>query len=171
MEQDMIAKKFSLSKEEIITSNQGSIRAICSSVLSNNNDIHLLDDLIQDINLILLTQMDETIESLHETNQFEYFVARVVTNQVISTSSPFHNTYRLREPKNHLKSDDYDILPDLLWYNLSNLKHKGMRDVMYLRFEYGLKIQEIALIKGYSPSYIHRLIGLSYKLIKNSSKI
>ena len=166
----MIAKRFSLSKEEIITSNQGSIRAICSSVLSNNNDIHLLDYLIQDINLILLTQMDETIESLHETNQFEYFVARVVVNQVLSTSSPFHTTYRLKQPKNTFKIDDYDSLPDRLWQEVFKLDSQKAKDIVYLRFEYGLKIQEIAKIKGCSIRYIHKVLERSLKKIKNNSK-
>jgi hypothetical protein len=80
VEQVMMTRRYSLSKGEIIKLHQGSVRAICSSVLANNKDYHLLDDLVQDINLILLSQISETIESLHETNQLEYFVARVVVN-------------------------------------------------------------------------------------------
>ena len=166
----MMTRRFSLSKGEIITLHQGSVRAICSSVLANNQDYHLLDDLVQDINLILLSQMSETIESLHETNQIEYFVARVVVNQVLSTSSPFHTTYRLKQPKNTLQSDDYDSLPDRLWQEIFKLDSQKAKDIVYLRFEYGLKIQEIAKIKGCSIRYIHKVLARSLKKIKNNSK-
>jgi len=170
VEQVMMTRRYSLSKGEIIKLHQGSVRAICSSVLANNQDYHLLDDLVQDINLILLSQMSETIESLHETNQIEYFVARVVVNQVLSTSSPFHTTYRLKQPKNTLQSDDYDSLPDLLWQEIFKLDSQKAKDIVYLRFEYGLKIQEIAKIKGCSIRYIHKVLERSLKKIKNNSK-
>ena len=68
----MMTKRYSLSKNEIVAQEQGIIRDICASVLSNNRDLHLLDDLVQDINVILLTQLEETIQSLYETNPVSY---------------------------------------------------------------------------------------------------
>tara|TARA_R110002074_G_scaffold189692_2_gene355574 strand:+ start:356 stop:859 length:504 start_codon:yes stop_codon:yes gene_type:complete len=166
----MTIKIYSLSKNQIIAFYQESIRAICASVLYRNQDIHLLNDLVQDVNVILLSQMKETIQSLHETNQFNYFVARVVTNQVLSNSSPFHNTYRLRTPKNTPIEGDYEPFPDKLWKEVDNLNSPKARDILYLRFEYGLKIKEIAIIKGCSVRYIHKVLVKSYKIIKNNSK-
>jgi DNA-directed RNA polymerase specialized sigma24 family protein len=160
----MTQKKYSLSKNEIIAQEQTTIRDICVSVLANNKDLHLIDDLVQDINLILLSQMEETIQSLYETNQFRFFVARIVTNQVLSTTSPFHNTYRLREPKTPLISDDYDKLPDELWKNLLKIED----NIPYLRFEYGLKIQEIATINGVSTRYVYKKLAKHLKNIKKS---
>ena len=160
----MTQKKYSLSKNEIIAQEQTTIRDICVSVLANNKDLHLIDDLVQDINLILLSQMEEIIQSLYETNQLRYFVARIVTNQVLSTTSPFHNTYRLRELKNGLISDDYDKLPDELWKNLLEIDD----NIPYLRFEYGLKIQEIATINGVSTRYVYKKLAKHLKNIKKS---
>tara|TARA_B110000467_G_C18331672_1_gene493658 strand:+ start:1201 stop:1692 length:492 start_codon:yes stop_codon:yes gene_type:complete len=160
----MTQKKYSLYKNEIIAQEQGTIRDICASVLANNKDLHLIDDLVQDINLILLSQMEEIIQSLHETNQFRFFVARIVTNQVLSTTSPFHNTYRLREPKTPLISDDYDKLPDELWESLLKIDD----NIPYLRFEYGLKIQEIATINGVSTRYVYKKLAKHLKNIKKS---
>ena len=111
----MMTKRYSLSKNEIVAQEQLTIRDICASVLGNNGDLHLLDDLVQDINVILLTQLEETIQSLYKTNQLRYFVARVVTNQFLSTSSPFHKTYRLRDPLKCVSEVDYDILADNFW--------------------------------------------------------
>ena len=160
----MTQKKYSLSKNEIIAQEQVTIRDICISVLANNKDLHLIDDLVQDINLILLSQMEEIIQSLYETNQLRYFVARIVTNQVLSTSSPFHNTYRLREPKDSLISYDYDKLPDELWENLLKIDD----NIPYLRFEYGLKIKEIATINGVSTRYVYKKLAQHLKNIKKS---
>ena len=162
--QVMTQKKYSLSKNEIIVQEQGIIRDICASVLANNKDLHLIDDLIQDVSLILLSQMEETIQSLYETNQLRYFVARIVTNQVLSTTSPFHNTYRLREPKTPFISDNYDKLPDELWDNLLKIDD----NIPYLRFEYGLKIQEIATINGVSTRYVYKKLAKYLKNIKKS---
>ena len=61
----MIQKKYSLSKNEIIVQEQSTIKDICASVLANNKDLHLIDDLVQDVSLILLSQMEETLSLIH----------------------------------------------------------------------------------------------------------
>lgn len=162
--QVMTQKKYSLSKNEIIVEEQSTIKDICASVLANNKDLHLIDDLVQDVSLILLSQMEETIQSLYETNQFRFFVARIVTNQVLSNTSPFHNTYRLREPKTAFIYDDYDKLPDELWVNMLKIDD----NIAYLRFEYGLKIKEIATINGVSTRYVYKKLAECLKNIKKS---
>lgn len=166
----MTQKKYSLSKNEIIAQEQSIIRDICVSVLSNNKDLHLIDDLTQDISLILLSQMEETIQSLYETNQLRYFVARIVTNQVLSTTSPFHNTYRLRELKSGVISDDYDTTADEVWNYTLNKGTELLKVIIILRFEYGLKISEIAKIKGISTRYVHKVLANSYEVVKNNLK-
>lgn len=167
----MIQKKYSLSKNEIIAQEQGTIRDICASVLANNRDLHLIDDLVQDISLILLSQMEETIQSLYETNQLRYFVARIVTNQVLSTSSPFHNTYRLRELKNPIVVNDYDSLPDEMWEKVIKLDNELHKTIIYLRFDYGFKIKEIAKIKSISTRYVHKIINKVCGNLKDSTEL
>ena len=166
----MTQKKYSLSKNEIIAQEQSTIRDICASILANNRDLHLIDDLVQDISLILLSQMEETIQSLYETNQIRFFIARIVANQVFSNSSPFHFTYRLREPKNNLISDEYDSKADKVWDIAMENGNELSKTILYLRFEYGLKIAEIAKIKGISTRYVHKILANSYDSIKNNLK-
>jgi DNA-directed RNA polymerase specialized sigma24 family protein len=112
--------------------------------------------------------MEETVQSLYETNQLRYFVARVVTNQVLSTSSPFHNTYRLREPKNPLISSEYDYTADVVWLKALNLSNDMAKNIVYLKYEYGLKIREIAKIKGVSTRYVHKVLAKTLKDLKDS---
>lgn len=166
--QDMMTKRYSLSKNEIVAQEQGIIRDICASVLSNNRDLHLLDDLVQDINVILLTQLEETIQSLYETNQLRYFVARVVTNQVLSTSSPFHKTYRLRDTLKCVTEDDYDELADKIWKKVVKSDNMMLREVVVLRYEYSFKIREIALIQGISTRYVHRILANALKELRKN---
>ena len=168
--QDMMTKRYTLSKNQIIAQEQDIIKEICASVLSNNKDLHLLSDLCQDVNVILLTQLEETIQSLYETNQLRYFVARVVTNQVLSTSSPFHKTYRLKAPLKSLTEDDYDDRPDDFWAKIPKLNSELAQNLIYLRFDYSLKMDEIAMIQGISTRYVYKVIAQSLIKLKNNSE-
>lgn len=159
-------KKYSLSKNEIIELEQATIREICSNVLISNNDSHLIDDLVQDVSLILLNQSEETIQTLFETSSFSFYVARVVTNQVLSNTSPFHSTYRLRESVSILNREEYDFRLDEVWYKAMNLTNDMAKTIVYLRFEYGLKIKEIAILKGVSPRYVHKVLSKTYETLK-----
>ena len=132
----MMTKRYSLSKNEIIELEQTTIREICSNVLISNNDSHLIDDLVQDVSLILLNQSKETIQTVFETNTFSFYVARIVTNQVLSNTSPFHNTYRLRESVSILNREEYDFTLDEIWYKAMNLTNDMAKTIIYLRFEY-----------------------------------
>ena len=115
--------------------------------------------------------MEETIQSLYETNQLRYFVARIVTNQVLSTSSPFHNTYRLSEPKNPIVVNDYDSLPDEIWKKVLKLDNELHKTIIYLRFDYGFKIKEIAKIKSISTRYVHKIINKVCGDLKDSTEL
>lgn len=171
MDRDTMTKKYSLYKNEIITLEQPVIRQICESVAGRNQDFHLVNDLIQEVNIILLTQSDETIQSLYETNSFRYYVARITTNQVLSNTSPFHKKYRDRGLKEAPVYQDYDTKADELWQEALNIKNKFTKDVIMLRYEYDLKIREIAKIKDVSERYIYKtLANTQIKLKKKLEK-
>ncbi len=171
MDRDTMTKKYSLYKNEIITLEQPVIRQICESVAGRNQDFHLVNDLIQEVNIILLTQSDETIQSLYETNSFRYYVARITTNQVLSNTSPFHKKYRDRGLKDAPVYQDYDTKADELWQEALSIKNKFTKDVLMLRYEYDLKIREIAKIKDVSERYIYKtLANTQIKLKKKLEK-
>lgn len=170
MDQHTMTKKYSLSKNEIIAKEQFVIREICASVAGRNQDQHLLDDLVQEINIILLTQLDETIESLYETDKFRYFVARVTANQVWSNTSPFHKKYRDKGLKAAPVYDDYDDSADKIWQEALNTPNKFSKEVIILRYEYDLKIREIAKIKGVTERYIYKTLAKSQINLKKKLK-
>jgi DNA-directed RNA polymerase specialized sigma24 family protein len=162
--------KYSLSKNEIVAKEQPIIRQICESVAGRNQDYHLVDDLVQEINIILLSQLDETIQSLYETGAFKYYVARITTNQVLSNTSPFHKKYRDRGLKDAPIYEDYDEKADKLWQEASKIDHKFSKEVLLLRYEYDLKISEIARLKGVSERYIYKTLSNSQNYLKNILK-
>lgn len=53
-----------------------------------------LDDLAQDIYVYLLEYDDEKITGMYERNELDFFIARMIVNQYISTSSPFYTKYK-----------------------------------------------------------------------------
>lgn len=53
-----------------------------------------LDDLAQDIYVYLLDYDDEKIIGMYERNELDFFIARMIVNQYISTSSPFYTKYK-----------------------------------------------------------------------------
>ena len=69
-----------------------------------------MSDLVQDIYLTLLTYDEEKIVGMHERGQLDWFVARIVTNQFSSKTSPFYYTYARRYcrllPDEENKQDD-----------------------------------------------------------------
>jgi len=55
-----------------------------------------LNDLIQDTYMALLEKDDELIERLHLTNQYRFYIARMLVNNIISVSSPYFKLYKER---------------------------------------------------------------------------
>lgn len=53
-----------------------------------------LDDLAQDIYVYLLEYDEDKIIGMYERNELEYFISRMITNQYISTSSPYYTKYK-----------------------------------------------------------------------------
>lgn len=93
-----------MTNNEIIESNYNLIKKICSNICKNKD---LIDDLIQEIFIILLTTDNDKLNELVNNKELNFFVTRVVTNQWASKSSPFYRTYR--EHSNYLQIDNLTI--------------------------------------------------------------
>ena len=52
------------------------------------------DDLIQDVALVVLEKPPEFISELYDKNQLTYYIARVIMNNLFSTSSPYYCKYK-----------------------------------------------------------------------------
>lgn len=52
------------------------------------------DDLIQDIALVVLEKPPEFISELYDKKQLKYYIARVIMNNLFSTSSPYYCKYK-----------------------------------------------------------------------------
>jgi len=151
-----MTKKSFLSKHEIINQEFNSIREIVSNVLRSNNDLQFVDDLTQEVCLILLSQEKESIMTIYEQGYFKFYVARIVTNQVLSNTSPFHKKYRQRVPEIDLTTEDYNPLADRVWVDIHHLLTKKERDIVYLRYMYGLKPSQISEAKGISTRQVYK---------------
>lgn len=55
---------------------------------------HLRDDLKMEVIAIVCEWPDEKIMALHQEGKLEFFVVRVILNQIQSSTSPFYNKYR-----------------------------------------------------------------------------
>lgn len=54
-----------------------------------------LHDLAQEVYVALLCSDEERIEDMYRRGQLRYYIARIVTNQYRSSTSPFYTVYRL----------------------------------------------------------------------------
>lgn len=52
------------------------------------------DDLIQDVALVVLEKPPEFISELYDKKQLKYYIARVIMNNLFSTSSPYYCKYK-----------------------------------------------------------------------------
>ena len=51
-------------------------------------------DLIQDVALIILEKSPDFISELYDKKQLKYYIARVIMNNLFSTSSPYYCKYK-----------------------------------------------------------------------------
>ena len=63
------------------------VEQIVSNIAKSSDD--LLNDLVQEIYLDLLTKDEDKIIKLYETNQIRYFITRIVINNLHSKNSPY----------------------------------------------------------------------------------
>lgn len=80
------------SKQEIITALYNGQNF--NDCLQKMEPAHLREDLKQEVALIVCEWPEEKIQQLHEKKQLEFYVVRVILNQIASNTSPFHKKYR-----------------------------------------------------------------------------
>tara|TARA_B100001093_G_C26594876_1_gene913213 strand:- start:203 stop:700 length:498 start_codon:yes stop_codon:yes gene_type:complete len=165
-----MTKKYFLSKNEIVEKEYNSIVEICTNVLRSNKDLHFRDDLVQEVCLILLTQNNESIQTIYEQGHFKFYIARIITNQVFSSTSPFHKKYRQQIPFVDIDEQEYNPLADKIWIDIHHLLTKKEREIIELRYVYNFKVSEIANIKMVSTrqvyKYLQRIVGYLKKKYK-----
>ena len=78
-----------MTKNEIIgrLAKERIVETIVSNIAKSSDD--LLNDLVQEIYLDLLTKDEDKIVKLYETNQIRYFITRIVINNLHSKNSPY----------------------------------------------------------------------------------
>jgi RNA polymerase sigma factor (sigma-70 family) len=154
-----MTKKYFLSKNEIVEKEYNSIREICTNVLRSNKNLYLVDDLVQEVCLILLNQGDESVQTIYEQGYFKFYIARIITNQVFSSTSPFHKKYRQQIPFIDIDdTEEYNPLADKIWLDIQHLLTKKEKKIVQLRYVYNLKVTDIAKIMGVSTRQIYKYI-------------
>lgn len=78
--------------------------------INRNEERRNLEDLIQDIYIQLLTKPEKTIE-IYNNKQLNFFVTRIVMNNICSSTSPYFTKY-----KKHIGEDIYNIAENKLIY-------------------------------------------------------
>lgn len=69
-----------------------------------------LDDLTQDIYVSLMDKDEELIAGLYERGELEYYILRMVVNQVCSKTSPYYTQYKKNLPVDpELKDEGEEI--------------------------------------------------------------
>ena len=74
--------------------NGGKVREIIYNVGKGHNYDNTYEDLEQDIYIALLEKDEHIIKSLYECDELKYYIARMVTNNLLSTTSPYYYKYR-----------------------------------------------------------------------------
>ena len=80
---------------------------IIHNVAKDTKDEYL-KDLEQDLYVELLEKDDELIEYLYENNQLNYFLTKMVVNNINSNTSRFYYKYRKRKTK-EVSIDDVNL--------------------------------------------------------------
>ena len=91
-----------MTKHEIIEkyAKEGKIKKFITNVCKDNKLEQ--KDFEQDLYLILLETEEVKIVGLYERGELDYYINRIICNQIKSTSSPFYKMYK----KNQLLQDE-----------------------------------------------------------------
>lgn len=83
-------------KQEIIAewASQRKVEQILMNIIKRHTLSDYEEDLAQDIYLTLLKEPDEKIISLYEKNQSNYYISRLLSNNVNSRTSRYYYLYR-----------------------------------------------------------------------------
>lgn len=72
-----------------------------------NNDSPYIEDLCQDLYLDLLNKDEALIVGLYERKQLDYFICKMVSNNINSTTSSFYKSYqKYRKMTDELTNED-----------------------------------------------------------------
>lgn len=84
-----------MNKNDIITKLAASktVENIISNITHNSIPQAEIDDLAQDIYVTLLEKDDTVIENLYATNAINFFITKIVKNNIFSTTSPYYKLY------------------------------------------------------------------------------
>ena len=83
-----------------------------AGTVCRGEDINDLNDLIQDLYENLLGKDEEKIVRLYEDGEMEYFVYRMITNQVYSKTSPYYKKYKMTKTYEQLPYYDQEDTDD-----------------------------------------------------------
>lgn len=86
------------------------VETIVANVAKDTTDEDLTD-LCQDIYLALMEKDEETIEELYANKQLNYYVTRMVINNIDSSTSRFFYNYKKNKLK-QISMDDYKETAD-----------------------------------------------------------
>lgn len=135
---------------------------------------HLRDDLRAEVVLILLETDEQKLVEMHAKKVLNFFTARIIINQIFSTTSPFYKRYRqqLGEINDRIAYEETDIeeratreeaeeramqeIDNLYWYNAGIVK-------LYLKLGTYRAIQEDTGIPF--PS-VYKTVQKSFKEIR-----
>lgn len=81
-----------MNKREIVLALAQS-RKVESILKCNRTDSTFVKDLAQDIYLQLLEKDEGLIQGLYERNELEWFIRKMITNNLFSVTSPYYRNY------------------------------------------------------------------------------
>lgn len=73
---------------------QGLVEEMVKNISGRSSLSADLQDIVQEVYLILLEYDDEKIADLWENGEMRFFLARIISNQLNSVTSPFYTKYR-----------------------------------------------------------------------------
>ena len=99
-------------------------------------DVYFFDDFKQDLFLILskypaTTDDQRGIEDMHENCTLDFFIVRIILNQVRSKTSPFYKTYKKNRVKNnYFEFDEETYLYEYEYKEFDVLKYCAENDIL-----------------------------------------
>ena len=85
-----------MTRREIVEdlAKRGAVEEMCKNIAHKKTLTPDLEDLSQAVYVTLLTYDEEKIVDLWESGALGYFVARIISNQYLSKTSPFFRLFR-----------------------------------------------------------------------------
>lgn len=95
-----------MTKQDIVNqlARTKTIERLCKAYHSNSPYIK---DLCQDLYIDLLNKDDATIHKLYTTDTFEYYIKKMLSNNINSSTSPFYKKYE--QYRKNTEELSYDV--------------------------------------------------------------